>query len=908
VAIKGVKLFDTPSSDTKKGRQQQLDIVEEAEFNLQCFLLDYYINFYDADLSESKLSNFDNFIMATGHSNEVVNAFHKRSALEKFVNISPSSLARLYPRIRLFKQQYKKGKKVAEFPIEFDDHIVKKDIEALMLNGGGRPSAAGIKSFSYRNDSTTPANRHVLSCNMKFIFDSFATLCKKQTTKTGNSYQYIDLFSYSGDASGLFEETKKLEEKTEAPGKNDTVNKISTQEQKEQILPETLYQMKAEIGWSFDKTDEFFSGPGRPLAEAIERNYMIMNLTLIDHTITWKQDGVIEVDTEWVAQLETTWNSNWMDIFWVDKEKAFEKAEDHLNDPTIKEKVERLQKLAAEARKKQAETSSTPGIGVFGGILDAKKLDDIQTNAYRQQAITYEKELEELTKNPDIAKLQTDISQRMRQERYQSLINKLLGTGEKRSNTKIRRITLSKDLVTPFEILRKRANRGDAASKEIVAAGGLSALRKDRKKYNALIKGKVKIHVLTAHAAAIDAMAKKATAAIGSKEHAVERVEAQIRSKVDKFIGDVKKGSETFYFVFLGDIIDAAMEVVATNGKVNDCDKMKLIVGPILLGNFQTDLGKTVNLANLPISLDLFLDWWQMKTVRTQATSYPLRQFLSDIVSDLILPAVGADCIYSDILTEPRTTFSILHFPRFKEADSFFNNGDVISLETVEQIQKMYEAMIGGFPGMKDIESFMFIHASNFAEPLGERTRQEDEKRGIYHLRMGADSGLVKELQFSKSNSPQYLKESRYEQSGVSSGFEFANLYSCEARMVGSAWFLPGQMVFVDPTIIGMPSINSSGMREQSTAKKLNIRDYYFVNVVEGVIEDGSYETDLSLIFQSPAQGAGQKVSGKQPTKKRTFVAAEHDEVGSLLDSLPGYKKWKNMGKVDATPPTPGGS
>lgn len=51
-----------------------------------------------------------------------------------------------------------------------------------------------------------------------------------------------------------------------------------------------------------------------------------------------------------------------------------------------------------------------------------------------------------------------------------------------------------------------------------------------------------------------------------------------------------------------------------------------------------------MNLADVPISLNLFNVWWFEKVITPQLDVYTVKSFVVDSINELILAAMGADC------------------------------------------------------------------------------------------------------------------------------------------------------------------------------------------------------------------------------------------------------------------------
>ena len=113
--------------------------------------------------------------------------------------------------------------------------------------------------------------------------------------------------------------------------------------------------------------------------------------------------------------------------------------------------------------------------------------------------------------------------------------------------------------------------------------------------------------------------------------------------------------------------------------------------------------------------------------------------------------------------------------------------------------------------------------------------RFEDHRRGIYHLVLGSDTGLVKSFSFSQVDLP-YYKEMVLEDGGFSEGIFLPQ--NVTITMVGNTYFTNGQTLFINADF-GLGA----------AARKLGIGGYYTVTRVENYVENGKFETRLTCQF-----------------------------------------------------------
>jgi pyruvate/2-oxoglutarate dehydrogenase complex dihydrolipoamide acyltransferase (E2) component len=136
---------------------------------------------------------------------------------------------------------------------------------------------------------------------------------------------------------------------------------------------------------------------------------------------------------------------------------------------------------------------------------------------------------------------------------------------------------------------------------------------------------------------------------------------------------------------------------------------------------------------------------------------------------------------------------------------------------------------------------------------------EKDFKDGIYHFNIGADAGLVKSINFTKTDVPG-LKASRLTSQDEEEG-QLRDKYNASLELIGSSpLFTPGQKIYVNPTLAGMGTITS----RNSIARQLGLGGYYDVIKVLSTFDKSGYRTSLECVWTSfgkeVAEGAKQAV------------------------------------------------
>jgi len=128
----------------------------------------------------------------------------------------------------------------------------------------------------------------------------------------------------------------------------------------------------------------------------------------------------------------------------------------------------------------------------------------------------------------------------------------------------------------------------------------------------------------------------------------------------------------------------------------------------------------------------------------------------------------------------------------------------------------------------------------------GDKTK--DHRDGIYHFHIGRNRGVLKTISFSKQEI-KYRKEALMLES-VSLYDQLKMPYNISIDMFGNSVFLPGSMVYVDPSNLGL----GSGRSRDSAAFQLGLGGYYQLIGISTSYSDGRMSTTATGVFTSWAQ------------------------------------------------------
>jgi hypothetical protein len=371
----------------------------------------------------------------------------------------------------------------------------------------------------------------------------------------------------------------------------------------------------------------------------------------------------------------------------------------------------------------------------------------------------------------------------------------------------------------------------------------------------------------------------------------------------------------------------------AYRAKKASLDKLQIVLGCISYWDHASNSQRYINLADIPISMNLFSAWWMSNVVRPGKLEYHLLDFIKDTMRGLILDVIGgADCYESanfqmfDVGIVSYTSKGIYdeeegryRSPLYAAVKSKLKlrtstqrrapvqgyratgtstgnyhyirseNGTLSAPNAPTQNTRIYRVPIGQLKqDLIDIGSVTpngeadtgvitdFTYEENESIPViphiaiyargynvnhlrGYETADEipegsedwsvtggkgDVDRGIYHLHLGEMAGLLKSMQFYKTEQ-RGLAESRIMGQGVFNYAQLRGRYDVRLVMYGNTFFLPGQMIYIDPTSVG----TGHGTLRKLDALMLGLGGYFQIVEVSSVINSDSFETEVRAIW-----------------------------------------------------------
>jgi len=362
-------------------------------------------------------------------------------------------------------------------------------------------------------------------------------------------------------------------------------------------------------------------------------------------------------------------------------------------------------------------------------------------------------------------------------------------------------------------------------------------------------------------------------------------------------------------FFFLGDMLDIILEKIGQNldsisnlpSSYGDGDlvidsklleeekeilinsktqfkKFRLVLGPVEIVNHKNiSQISRISMADIPVSLAYFNEWLTSKILAKDAATYPLIQFLNDLINNLIRNFLNDDSCYNfNIKQKTRLFQSTITSYRQPEQDEddittlikSSEDGVLTRRLNIDQVTESQRPVlnIGGHRALgpsnlgPDKENHFFIfYAGRTAPPeLLKGIRSDDEKNGVFHYIMGRDRGIVKTIKLNKTDSPG-LKEVRFEQEGYQGLYQLREIYDVNIETFCNIHAFPGTYIYVEPRGFS-PSLGEFKIDEFDLTD-LGIGGYYMIISSEHDFGPGKMNTSITAKW---VQSLDSEEEGKQ--------------------------------------------
>ena len=747
----------------------------------------------------------------------------------------------------------------------------------------------GLKSFSIsHNGANLGIIENNINCTLQLSFKSLKDI--KASFPGQQDVRYVDLILYP---------PARFNKDTE-------------------IVNPQHYEIKVLVGYTAPSPEKLrhlnLSEEDVRNVASIEKLNLMFSLTLFDYKIDIREDGQVNLTANYRGRIETVIGTNQVNIF-QETSRITRGAGSEVS-TTVKSKqsmahtYELITKLRAMYKELKSPKCKDEKCKSRAALIDLIEKDDFFGQLYKKAGgagltpgekikVRDKEKVYEWYRDPDNPDKMLNIMRQKiglwKKDIYASFMNQLVdGNDEDQSSPGTRifcfsagRETLIKSVIGTKEYKDVTLKPLTKEESDLIAAG---------KSTSAAIPDKV--------GRCNDIKPKSLKTEIAAQIASDYKSESKSKDKKKKKGGDKKKDeakkdtlnwdgkSYPFYFVYLGDIVELACKnagfiklpldkhlspgeqakvqpIFRATSFVKDkktginfpLTRARILLGPIEYLDSKGDI-KTINLAQFPISFNLFRAWFMKFIVRRKAVQMPLGSFLGLLIQNLVIPSMGVGMPKSIKARHTRPSVVGLTLPgKQKGGDTVVQEtcGDAAEIEELlpqrrvlnigdPVFREQYLSKVGGQISSESLIKTSFDYILLYITTTKDVTDRkgapvDDVQDGIYHFNIGSDMGLLKKMNFKRTQIG-LLAELRSEQAaedGVDQLEQLKFPHDTDVTLIGTSLFTPGMFYYVNPGLAGLGSPEDAN----SLAYSLHLGGYHLISEVRSTITPGKFETVL---------------------------------------------------------------
>ena len=356
-------------------------------------------------------------------------------------------------------------------------------------------------------------------------------------------------------------------------------------------------------------------------------------------------------------------------------------------------------------------------------------------------------------------------------------------------------------------------------------------------------------------------------------------------------------------FIFLGDIFEAAFELMSPSGRKVDLTNTRWVKPRWSLRRKYTEfdwsfeprfdergqkerfllalkefgafgmgrciyespvdlaLKRNVSIMNLPIQLDLFRNWYLETYVSSNVRSVPFRDFVSSLmrwVSQEIFRAIPYEFGLSEVPND--TPQFIVNTCQVTMAEYYRMYGDAAGRQILDPDlprTKTYDVMYFNFrPNFSqrpDVSRLPATFVDQVDRGVGFNLLRNNKLslgNSIPHIVFGSSAkGITKKITFQREDIPGHAEARLFsDRKSVAGNIALREKYNVDFEMIGTTAFLPGSLIYLDPLPLDI-GFEADSTDNPNYAKSLGMGGMYrVVNLTSRISFDGqgnSWDTKL---------------------------------------------------------------
>jgi len=814
-----------PWTDANEKAEKQKELEQKSKddkirLNHQAFLM---FN-HEALTQQSKIetSRFKYFAQIEHPEPAEINniLFKKPIKYDILLNSKSVYLSYLVPKLRLFKEFTLSLIDVIDIELPIYQQYRESDFKSIFESKEGRGGGVGLKSFKWNTIGNSQGNKFTFGAEIELFFESIGEISKIRSINVIGG--------------------KKVETSFE----DLLIQKIgSVSNPQGGVYDPDYYRVKAEIGWAIPPNNANLI-PKEMLDEIRSSNFNFY-MTLHSHQIDIADDSTVTLTLKYTAYIETITDSP--------KNSNVFYPEDENYDMQIEGR-----RHVIEDNKQKLQGNEDKGIEPVEG-LEKQKTEEVVTEAEQQIK---------------------DIETKNKVEVYQRILTYIY-------NRKLIRYLIAKNEdVQKFTSIISRPKNLMSSEEQI---------KNFQNEIEIIKNNNIRLTGATGFTSGPSFATSNQTQETLSKN--ISETTKNWDEALKKAAGS-KEGETPIPYFYLGDLIDVILEEMY-NGKPGTVKgffekQIKVLLGPIIFYDYgrlvdqvvskpnsliskNNDGSKTqqkiytgsktvINIADIPISLEIYTAWFTKKIVDAGVTNKSLKDFISDIVNDLVIRAVSVETFSF----APRQKTRLVHKAKtlrrsssrfstssstettpasFSQAASTGQTSFPSSLRFPATSLKLYD----DFPVEEEksvLDNFMLIYAISDQQFELISDYEMDKKRGIRHIVYGAETGLIKNIKFSRQDNALIRSHNMKlaSQQNSDKSIILREVYNANVEMYGNTLFEIGELLYISPTLFGSAT-------SVDFVKNLGIGGYFMILKIQNSITDGSFTTQLDLKWNAKGDG-----------------------------------------------------
>lgn len=870
------KNLDFAFNNFKEGKRypgvtrESVSIIEralETSQTEQNFILQNIDKFVDF-VGRPSASDLGRIVMVGGGDRgNLLNTLTASRQLRPLFNATSLQLSMLVPYIKLYKVTRNKEGEEVEQEFKFQGHLNRED---LLKDRNSFGAGVGFKSFAWNTTGTNPFTApRTLMATLTLYFQTIVDM-NRATDGTfptedncPTSPMWYDLFIQQGTKKGSAapicnsSEGEADVEAKQGSVTNSNLENIASKRNKCEG-PIEDFKIKVDVGWNYSDTASDILG--EELKTAIDRSRNTFILGYFNHDIDFREDGSVEVKVSYVARMDGEMSGYDANLFDLD--------ENGIDCGLYK----RMRGLEDEIKKQQFDLSDP------SGALPCEEQRIKDANPFKEGA-----SLDALLKPVD--------------EKAKALKKKINDLQEQLEGEKKRLKTSIYGKFLQY-LIEKEKLYSVAGNEEDFRTGDFKSFKNPVTDLGANFQfAKDAGLVSNVQKTAIEA-AREATEGAKNEEKVVNSTKfSQGISNFVENLTPLKEGKRRINFFYFGDLINFYAGALPEDSGPEGTKKKKyeIILGNLVFldqkkkeelaqsvteilyaGGFEgtpkeveekaaelitgfTSEGqmdfktfiKSESLAHVPISLDLYTRWFTDAVINGD-TVFTFKRFLELITSKLLVGALEPH--NSSEISDLSRNLREVNRTRVAIATGANKNlmpgKEGLKIGVLEGEEDSLFISNYNAESAADVKEFLVLSATRLPGNSRQVNETKNAEEGIYHLRIGADKGIVKSINFNRETSAAMQTSNimkAYNKGG--GGLGILRLpYQATVKIVGNSAFQPGQYIYIDPTSVG-PLDKSERLR--IARDLIGLGGFYLITKTSSTLQSGMFETTIECKWET---------------------------------------------------------